>query len=549
MDKNNNKLQKIMLKYNLNNTIKVCIIIIVLFLIYQLFTTPSVHNITQTLQYNNNMCNGKYNDNNKYNDKYINTIENFESNGDEYYGNQIILNSLDQLPIYSDNKCTFIFNDIYRLESLQIRFNTEENANSQLSIYPYKNGLPLPIYIQYYDGDGNLKYIKSNTSPYISTGSPPIFKAINNNINITNIIDENNLIIYTSKIVISVGSISNKIEQYNSSKNIDDKYNKYIKSFVFYGSVREMPTYTEYNKFNTKLTRSNFTLVSNNTNTNNNKYNYTSTQDLNIYSIKLSYYISSIPPPIQLDNIPITPLTPLTPLIYEPATLNISYNNSIYPGNTFKINTKYYIRTDPQNIITPYYYIYFTEPIIANSIMISVESNLSNNKIVLLTGNITTHSENTNLDIISNYKRTVNTLLNNTSQDTQLNVCPSLDIIVKKQNQVQQLCDNLDYQDKIASEKIRLEKNKQYLLKLQEQQQQIDQLNNVLTTLDTKRAQRSKNSDIARVLQYQQQKNTASTIIDLANQRLESQDNNQLYLDVNINSNNITTTTTPSIME
>jgi hypothetical protein len=40
---------------------------------------------------------------------------------------------------------------------------------------------------------------------------------------------------------------------------------------------------------------------------------------------------------------------------------------------------------------------------------------------------------------------------------------------------------------------------------------------------------------MARVLQYQQQKAVASSVRDLANQRLQSQDNNQLYLDVNIN--------------
>ena len=40
---------------------------------------------------------------------------------------------------------------------------------------------------------------------------------------------------------------------------------------------------------------------------------------------------------------------------------------------------------------------------------------------------------------------------------------------------------------------------------------------------------------MSRVLQYQNQKGIASSVRDLANQRLESQSNNQLYLDVNIN--------------
>ena len=63
---NSNKLKNLMMKYNLTNIIKVCIIIIVLFLIFQLFTSPS-HNPSNTLlqqkQINNN-SNSKTNNNN-----------------------------------------------------------------------------------------------------------------------------------------------------------------------------------------------------------------------------------------------------------------------------------------------------------------------------------------------------------------------------------------------------------------------------------------------------------------------------------------------------
>ena len=107
--------------------------------------------------------------------------------------------------------------------------------------------------------------------------------------------------------------------------------------------------------------------------------------------------------------------------------------------------------------------------------------------------------------------------------------------MVNTQTQTQQICDNLEYQDKVKSEKIRLERNKQYLLKLQNQQEQIDQLNSVIQELDSKRQARAQISDQARVLQYQKQKEDASTIRDLANQRLESQANNQLFMDFKIN--------------
>ena len=70
---------------------------------------------------------------------------------------------------------------------------------------------------------------------------------------------------------------------------------------------------------------------------------------------------------------------------------------------------------------------------------------------------------------------------------------------------------------------------------MKDQQDQVDQLNTVIQDLESKRQARAQSADQLRVLQYQKQKSDASTIRDLANQRLESQDNNQLYLDVNVN--------------
>jgi hypothetical protein len=113
--------------------------------------------------------------------------------------------------------------------------------------------------------------------------------------------------------------------------------------------------------------------------------------------------------------------------------------------------------------------------------------------------------------------------------------CPNINELVDKQTKTQQICDNLEFQDKTKSEKLRLERNKQYLLKLQNQQEQIDQLNNVINNLETQRENRAQTSDKVRVLQYQKQAEDVSTVRDLANQRLNSQDNNQLYLDVKVN--------------
>ena len=135
-------------------------------------------------------------------------------------------------------------------------------------------------------------------------------------------------------------------------------------------------------------------------------------------------------------------------------------------------------------------------------------------------------------DIIE-FKKTVN--IANSADDSTDDSCPSINDLVDTQTKTQQICDNLEFQDKVKSEKLRLERNKQYLLKLKNQQEQIDQLNSVIQDLDEKRQSRALISDQSRVLQYKKQKEDASTIRDLANQRLESQANNQLYMDVKLN--------------
>ena len=115
--------------------------------------------------------------------------------------------------------------------------------------------------------------------------------------------------------------------------------------------------------------------------------------------------------------------------------------------------------------------------------------------------------------------------------------CPEIDTLLSQQSTVQQICDSLEYQDKTKSEKLRTERNKQYLLKLQNQQKEIDQLNTVIQTLDNQRQSRAEVSDQVRLLQYKKQQGDANNIISLANQRLDSQANNQLYFDVNIKKN------------
>lgn len=560
------KLRRIIDKYKLTNILKIAMILIVLVLLARTFI-PALNTSSSTISTlamsrpsleiidvdNMQISNAK----GGVKGGVKGGIEGFTNMSYSYYGNQLTLQDPTNKPIYRGKTCTFNFDGMYRIEAFTIIFNDKDNINTNSSIKPFKNNNSLPVYIQYQDGNGNLRYIQSSNN----TGGIPNF---NNDTDLTSsssssqklqvskskLVDENNLAIYTSSIVITLGDSSNNIDSYQDSCGMG-----YISSFGFWGSTRDMLSQTEFEQLTPSLGTQTFIASPNNTNNSNNansfsqtsnsdNYTFTNSNDFLTYGLALTYTITP------LGTAPATPTTAPTtapscstpPLNTDgPFKLTITYDNGLYPGNNFKINQAYIIRNDSLALPNPTSktYIQFSQPLIAKAITITVpRANIMDGTSRTLKLNITGlgayGSTPSNTDITT-YQKNVNLAMNSELSSKNQDVCPSMDDLVAKQNQTQAVCDNLEYQDKIKAEKIRLEKNKQYLLKLQQQQTQIDQLNTVIQTLDTKRQTRATANDQARVLQYQQQRGTASTIRDLANQRLQSQAANQLYMDVNIN--------------
>ncbi len=525
------KLRRIIDKYKLTNVLKIAIILIILFLVARAFN-PSFSNlmgdVTQKVIQKDN-------------------IEGFDVMGYSNYGNELALQDPSNKPTYAGNTCTFKFNNIYRIEGFQLNFNTNDNVDVN-GVNPFQkvaNNRTISIYVQYEDGNGNLRNIQSsnginfnnNTNLRATTTLPICSKS--------DLIDENNLAVYTSKIVISIGDGSNIIDGYKDSCN-----NGYIGRFTFWGSTRDMLSRTDFENIQHSLNNIP-TIKQINSNgdydasTNTNNFIFTTSEDKLIYGLKISYYFQTITTPtttLQTGSISQN----CTPSTDSPFNLTLMYNNGLYVGNNFSINQTYTIRNDPLIISPPtstapkFIYIIFPQPIISNKLTLSspLVTLLNNygNKLGLIINSVYFYGSIPNNVDKANYQKNVNLALSSSqSIGKSLDVCPSMDDLMNKQNQTQTICDNLDYQDRIKSEKIRLEKNKQYLLKLQQQQQQIDQLNTVIQTLDSKRQTRANANDQARLLQYKQQRGTASTIRDLANQRLQSQNANQLYMDVNIN--------------
>jgi hypothetical protein len=491
-----NKLNKLIEKYNLINLIKVIALLLILLITYRIFI-KSKNNFFSDFDLINSNSNSMSNTVIKKN-----IYEGFEQaslgNGN-IYGNLLSLTDPTNIPIYLNNTCIFKLSNVYRIDTLIFNFNSPQIVN-----------------ISFLDGNGNMKYIKGQSS----TGSPPSFTLYPSNNPksgpISSITDENDLVVYTSKIILTLVD----------NNNFKDSM---INSFGIYGGDRNLPSLSDYNTISNSLNYSDtsFNLQPQtkppDTNAASDTYVFLQSDDTMIYSLKID---------IKFNNLIEKPI-----LTESQFKLNIAYENSIYYQNVFNINTIYNVRNDYLSIDVNKLIIFLTEPIIANKIIFKI-SRIST---------ITQPSQILSLKIntlkvldkppspsqIADFKKTVN-ILNSSSTDDS-GICPNINDLVDTQTRTQQICDTLEYQDKVKSEKLRLERNKQYLLKLKNQQQQIDQLNSVIEDLDSKRQARAQIADQARVLQYQNQKASASKVRDLANQRLESQENNQLYMDFKIN--------------
>jgi len=496
-----------MISSKLFNFCKLIAILLALFIIYRV----STNYITNTRPYN---------DTTKINK---NTIEHFAGINYSNYGNVLSLKDTQNRPIYSNNQAIYDLDNVYRIDTLVFMFNTAVSTNTNTDPTPIYNKESMSLYIQYMDGGGNMRYLKPKTST-ITTSPPNLASLVTNNIiKVSDIIDENSLTVYTSKIIVIVGDSTNKIMNY-----IDASGNGYIKEYGIYGGDRSLFLKSDYDILNNNLKNVyiNTPIITSGATSDikNIAFNkiYNNGNNMKIYSIQLT-----IAQPVLA-----TAAVPSS----KPFYITIKYNNSLYPANTFTINKEYIIRNDINKLTSTATtaFIFLNEPIIANNLIFEVKNEAT---YTLSIGGITINGIDPTPTDITDFKRTVNVSLNNNNNvEGDINLCPNIDNLIEKQTKTQQICDNLEYQDKIKSEKLRLERNKQYLIKLKNQQEQIDDLNKVIQELENKRQARANIADQTRVLQYQKQKGDASTIRDLANQRIESQDKNKLFMDLNINS-------------
>ena len=126
-------------------------------------------------------------------------------------------------------------------------------------------------------------------------------------------------------------------------------------------------------------------------------------------------------------------------------------------------------------------------------------------------------------------------------------MCPSLEAMEDKIKLTDQICSRLEYNDKIKNERIKLERTKQYISKLKEQDGEIKKLENVIKSLQGKRNERDSYDDALRLAQYDKQRKHVAVVQDLAQKRDKLRNNNVVNVQLNLKNKQVAQPTeTPS---
>jgi hypothetical protein len=115
----------------------------------------------------------------------------------------------------------------------------------------------------------------------------------------------------------------------------------------------------------------------------------------------------------------------------------------------------------------------------------------------------------------------------------------SVSELLTQQTEIQQLCDSLELQDQIKDNNQRIQKNKQYLSQLEEQDKKIVELEKIVEKMKHIRAIREKNNDHKMVDQELKQNNIEAQLSQL----VEDRKKNMKQLNINLRLNSTLPTT------
>ncbi len=240
-----------------------------------------------------------------------------------------------------------------------------------------------------------------------------------------------------------------------------------------------------------------------------------------------------------MENNVVTPKTIYSIIFSPPTSLPNQWVKEFsltYSHNKSKLNETIYNIKGNINKGTNQIQYYFTTPIIATELLIKptqsnfevTESQATGMKIVdILGSSVTTVQEQVLLD------------KNKQQYCTSDNPdgCGSVSDLLGKQAEIQQLCDALDLQDQIKENNQRIQKNRQYIMQLEDHDKKISNLENIVNNMKHLRMLRQQNNDKDLLDQKGKQTEIDSKLKQLVSERQKSQSQFNVKLNVEANSN------------
>ena len=219
----------------------------------------------------------------------------------------------------------------------------------------------------------------------------------------------------------------------------------------------------------------------------------------------------------------------------EPKYKYVSEFSVIYKVSESDIsNTINNIKGNPYNTSKATYSYYFNTPIIASELIIKPTKNLGpKNALIMYINDIKGYSVTKNqISVLTEKSKKQYCSSKNDSSEVG-----SVSELLNQQSEIQQLCDALELQDQIKENNQRIQKNKQYLTDLEDQDKKIAELEGIVEKMKHIRAVREKNNDHKMVDQEAKQNVIESQLTQLVQDRKKNMKQLNLNLRLNAVSN------------
>jgi hypothetical protein len=206
--------------------------------------------------------------------------------------------------------------------------------------------------------------------------------------------------------------------------------------------------------------------------------------------------------------------------------LKVRYSNT-YDGNTRKYVAKGPIQQGfdvrKNNIV------YFNKPIIANTIYFNDNISLTNGSDIIIYSAVVSSRDEINFKLKTGVD----------DKATKFNIdgekCPSTSQMLQKQLQAQQICEALEYKDRIKNAKSVYEKEKEYLKKLALQEKELKELENTVNKLISRKNERVSKNQYYNVEQLDKElRKIEETRKQAENDLLETKKAHELKIDLNL---------------